>query len=88
MSSARTIIIAVAVASIFATGIAAAQTATTKQAPPNTTSTSATTANPELQRQLAPKRRAMKKQRRTECERKVSHSKMSRARFMRQCLKG
>jgi hypothetical protein len=58
--------------------------------PPNSSPTSATTANPELQKQLAPNRRAMKKQRRDTCEREAKDKKLhfaKRYRFMRQCLK-
>lgn len=55
---------------------------------PNTGKTSATTANPELQRQLAPQSRAQKKQRRASCEKQFSQQKkVSRFRFMRSCLK-
>jgi len=57
--------------------------------PPNTGPTSATTANPELQRQLTPSRRAMKKQRRATCEKQFAQQRrLSHYRFMRQCLKG
>jgi hypothetical protein len=56
---------------------------------PNTGPTSATTANPELQRQLTPSRRAMKKQRRATCEKQFAQQRrLSHYRFMRQCLKG
>jgi hypothetical protein len=57
--------------------------------PPNTGPTSATTANPELQRQLAPSQRAMKKQRRAACEKQFAQQRrLSHYRFMRKCLKG
>jgi hypothetical protein len=57
--------------------------------PPNTGPTSATTSNPELQRQLAPSRRATKKQRIAACEMKLTQQRtLSRYRFMRQCLRG
>jgi hypothetical protein len=57
--------------------------------PPNTGPTSATTANPELQRQLTPSRRAMKKQHRATCEKQFAQQRrLSHYRFMRQCLKG
>jgi hypothetical protein len=59
------------------------------QPPPNTGPASATTANPELQRQLAPSRRAVKKQRRAACEKQLAQQhRLNRYRFMRQCLKG
>jgi hypothetical protein len=44
-----------------------------------------------LQKQLAPERRAMKRQRRDECEREAKQQKLGlgkRWRFMRRCLKG
>jgi hypothetical protein len=57
--------------------------------PPNTGPTSATTANPELQRQLTPSRRAMKKQRRADCEKQFAQERRhNHYSFMRQCLKG
>jgi len=56
--------------------------------PPNSGPTSATTANPELQRQLTPSRRAMKKQQRANCEKQYAEQRrLSRYRFMRQCLR-
>jgi hypothetical protein len=64
-----------------------AQTATPQ---PNTTSSSAVTANPEIQKQLSPSRRAMKKQRRAQCEKQAADQKLhltKRWRFMRSCLK-
>ena len=62
--------------------------AQTPTPPPNTGKTSATTANPELQKQLAPSQRAQKKQRRASCEKQFSQQKkLSRFRFMRNCLK-
>jgi hypothetical protein len=87
MSSLRAVLAAMAVTLFFTTG-AVAQTRATKTAPPNTSPTSATTANPQLQRQLSPQQRTSKKQRRANCERQAAQSNMSRLRFMRQCLKG
>jgi len=76
---------AVLTMALFSTAPSGAQTTP----PPNTGPTSATTANPELQRQLTPSRRAMKKQRRATCEKQFAQQRrLSHYRFMRQCLKG
>lgn len=56
---------------------------------PNTGPTSATTVNPEIQRQLSPSKRAMRKQRRADCEKQFAQQqRLGHYRFMRQCLKG
>jgi hypothetical protein len=55
--------------------------------PPNTGPTSATTANPELERQLSPQRLAKKKQKRREKQVKQQNS-VTRLKFMRNCLNG
>ena len=68
MSKIRTVLIAIALATV-ASG-AVAQTATRPPAP-NTTPTSAVTGNRELQRQLAPQRREMKKQKRAAAKRQA-----------------
>ena len=88
MSRSRLILVAVALAALASADTATAQTATRRPPPPNTGPTSATTEYPALQRQLSPQRRAMKKQKRANCERQAARSKQSYRRFMRQCLKG
>ena len=81
---AKQLVAAVLSAALYGTAPSSAQTP-----PPNSGPTSATTANPELQRQLSPSRRAMKKQRRAACEKQAAQPhRLSHYRFMRQCLKG
>jgi hypothetical protein len=56
---------------------------------PNTGPTSATTSNREIQQQLSPSKRAMRKQRRADCEKQFTEQRrLGHYRFMRQCLKG
>ena len=78
---------AIALSAFILAGPAVAQTATPQ---PNTTPSSAITANPEMQKQLSPSRRAMRKQQRTQCEKQAADRKLhlaTRWRFMRSCLK-
>jgi hypothetical protein len=76
-------------AAVLAMALCSAAPSGAQTPPPNTGPTSATTANPELQRQLAPSQRAMKKQRRTACEKQFAQQRrLSHYRFMRKCLKG
>jgi hypothetical protein len=85
----RKVALGLTLATLFAGGNAFAQT-TPQQSAPNTSPGSATTANPELQRQLAPQRRAMKRQKRAACEQEAAQNKLhlvKRWRFVRQCLK-
>jgi len=87
--SIRNVALGLMLAALFASGNAFAQT-TSQQSAPNTSPRSATTANPELQRQLAPQRRAMKRQKRAACEQEAAQKKLhlvKRWRFIRQCLK-
>lgn len=90
MTNVRMIALAFALASLTIGATASAQN--TGQQPPRVTpSDSAMTANPELQRQLSPKRRAMRKQKRAACENEAAQRNLhlvKRWRFMRQCLKG
>jgi len=91
MSQLKTTLLAAATISLIAGGATFAQPAQKPTPPPNTGRTSATTANPELQKQLAPERRAMKRQRRTECEKEAKQQNLhvgKRWSFMRRCLKG
>ncbi|MEW6452735.1 MAG: hypothetical protein AB1490_18935 [Pseudomonadota bacterium] len=88
MSNIRMMALAFALASLMVGATASAQS--TSQQPRVTPSDSAMTANPELQRQLSPKRRAMRKQKRAACEQQAADQKLhltKRWRFMRQCLK-
>ena len=90
MSPLKTTLL-VALTTSFLAGTTLAQPAQKPTPPPNTSRSSATTANPELQKQLAPERRAMKRQRRDDCERQATQQKLrlaKRWRFIRQCLKG
>jgi hypothetical protein len=90
MPQFKTALVAAVLTSVIAGGTTFAQPAQKPTPPPNTGRTSATTANPELQKQLAPERRAMKRQRRDECEREAKQKKLGlgkRWRFMRRCLK-
>jgi hypothetical protein len=61
------------------------------QAPaPNTTPGAATTANPELQRQLTPSSAAARRQKRADCNAQADQQKLhfgKRQRFVRQCMK-
>jgi hypothetical protein len=61
------------------------------QAPaPNTTPGGATTANPELQRQLTPSSAAARRQKRADCNAQADQQKLrfgKRQRFVRQCMK-
>jgi len=87
MLKGNPIVLAVAAIALLST-VALAQSPTP---PPNTGPTSATTANPQLIKQLAPQRRAQKKQKRTNCERQANQQKLKlgkRIGFMRSCLKG
>jgi hypothetical protein len=91
MPQFKTALLAAVLTSVIAGGATLAQPAQKPTPPPNTGRTSATTANPELQKQLAPERRAMKRQRRDECEKEAKQQKLTLAkrwRFMRRCLKG
>ena len=91
MPQFKTALLAAVLTSVIAGGTTLAQPAQKPTPPPNTGRTSATTANPELQKQLAPERRAMKRQRRDECEKEAKQQKLpltQRWRFMRRCLKG
>lgn len=86
MLTIRTTLLVVATAGLVVCGPALAQ----QTPPPNSGPNSATTANPELQKQLAPNRRATKKQRRDTCERQAKDKQLQfakRYRFMRECLK-
>ena len=89
MSNIRMMALAFALASLMIGATASAQNTT--QPPVRVTpSDSAMTANPELQRQLSPRHRAMKKQKRASCENEAAQRKLhlvKRWRFMRQCLK-
>jgi len=90
MSPFNTLLAAVTL-SVIVGGTSFAQPAQKPVPPPNTGRTSATTANPELQKQLAPERRAMKRQRRTECEKEANQHNLRLGKhwsFMRRCLKG
>lgn len=87
MMRSSLVLVAIAFAAFASADIATAQTANRRPPPPNTGPTSATTEYPALQRQLAPQRRAAKKQKRAECERQAARSKENRRRFMRRCLK-
>jgi hypothetical protein len=90
MANFRTALLIAATASLLACGPALAQ-AEKKTPPPNSGPTSATTVNPELQKQLAPNRRSAKKARRDTCEREATDKQLhfaKRYRFMRQCMKG
>ena len=87
--SIRKVALGLALAALFAGGNAFAQVKP-QQPAPDPSPASATTANPKLQRQLAPQRRAMKKQRRAACEQEAAQKKLhlvKRWRFIRQCLK-
>jgi hypothetical protein len=91
MTNIRIIMPAVLLAIAVSVGTAGAQMDATKQPPPNTSPTSATTANLQLQRQLAPPRRAVKIQKRKSCEREAATKRLhlvKRWRFMRQCMRG
>ena len=87
MPNFRVQLSALTLAACISCGPVFAQTATPQ---PNTTPSSAITANPEMQKQLSPSRRAMKKQQRTQCEKQAADRKLhlaTRWRFMRSCLK-
>ena len=91
MTSIRIVLSAWIVASVVTAETASAQTDAAKPPPPNSSATSATTVNPQLQRQLAAPRRAVKIQKRKSCEREAAARKLhlvKRWRFIRQCMRG
>jgi outer membrane murein-binding lipoprotein Lpp len=76
-------------AAVLSTALLSSAPSNAQTPQPNTGPTSATTVNPEMQKQLSPSKRAMRKQNRAACEKQFAQQqRLGHYRFMRQCLKG